>query len=122
MGWLIPVSTQCLPFRSSPGSVVFFFAVAYLIRLTPRAAQRQLCRPARLVERAPDAPYLPSTERFEAQVQATLETAFGYTGIVDIRCTDLRGTCLIDFDDAPTEVVSVTSKNGGTYVGPLRSK
>ena len=74
---------------------------------------------ARLVEAAPDTLSLPYTERFEARVQATLETAFGYTGIVDTRCADPLGTCLVDFEDAPTEVVSVTQGNGGTYVGPL---
>jgi hypothetical protein len=52
-------------------------------------------------------------------VQATLETAFGYTGIVDTRCTDPSGTCVVDFEDAPTEVVSVIYEKGGTYVGPL---
>lgn len=74
---------------------------------------------ARLVEAAPDAPYLPPTERLEAQLQATLETVFGYTGIVETRCTDLSGTCLVDFEDAPTEVVSVSREIGGTYVGPV---
>lgn len=77
---------------------------------------------AQLVEPVPNAYRLPQAERFEAQVQATLETAFGYTGIVKTRCTDPSGTCLVDFDDAPTEVVSVTYEKGETYVGPLRSK
>jgi hypothetical protein len=59
-------------------------------------------------------------------VQATLETAFGYTGIVGTRCTDIAisGICLVDFDDAPTEVITVTLNyaSGNTSIGPLRHK